>query len=112
VSGPARRPARCERRILMRRQGITLVVIFVFIGAALIASCANPYHQENERYVFVATNINLPYWQEAQAGFLDAARALGFKAELVGPVTYDPDAEVGMFRQVVEQHPAGICLSA
>jgi len=44
--------------------------------AALIASCAKPYHEENERYVFVATNINLPYWQEAQAGFLDAARAL------------------------------------
>jgi ribose transport system substrate-binding protein len=96
----------------MRRQGITLVSIFVFAGAALVASCAQPFHEENERYVFVATNINLPYWQEAQAGFLDAARALGVKAELVGPATYDPDAEVGMFRQIVGQHPAGICVSA
>ncbi len=96
----------------MRRQGITLVSIFLFVAAALIVSCAKSYHEENERYVFVATNINLPYWQEAQAGFLDAARTLGVKAELVGPATYDPDAEVGMFRDVVEQHPAGICLSA
>ncbi len=96
----------------MRRHGATRVSVFFLIGAALIASCAKPYHEENERYVFVATNINLPYWQEAQAGFLDAARALGVKGELIGPATYDPDAEVGMFRQVVEQHPAGICLSA
>ena len=61
----------------MRIHGITLVSIFVSAGAALIGSCAKPYHEETERYVFVATNINLPYWQEAQAGFLDAARALG-----------------------------------
>ncbi|MGB2898660.1 MAG: substrate-binding domain-containing protein [Candidatus Acidiferrum sp.] len=96
----------------MRRHGATLVPVFFLVGAALIASCAKPYHKENERYVFVATNINLPYWQEAQAGFLDAAKALGVKGELIGPATYDPDAEVGMFRQIVEQHPAGICLSA
>ena len=44
-----------------------LVSVFIFVGAALVASCAKPYHEENERYVFVATNINLPSWQEAQA---------------------------------------------
>src|SRR5580693_6250439 len=96
----------------MRRNRITLVAVLILIGAALIASCAQPYHEENERYVFVATNINLPYWQEAQAGFLDAAKTLGVKAELIGPASYDPSGEVGMFRQVVAQHPAGICLSA
>lgn len=96
----------------MRRHGATLVSVFVFVGAALIASCAKPYHEENERYVFVATNINLPYWREAEAGFLDAARALGVKGELIGPTGYAPNAELGMFRQIVEQHPAGICLSA
>ena len=96
----------------MRRHRITLVSILVFVGAALIVSCAKAYHEENERYVFVATNINLPYWQEAQAGFLDAAKALGVKGELIGPTGYAPNAELGMFRQIVEQHPAGICLSA
>jgi len=80
----------CERRIPMRRHGATRVAVFFLFGAALIASCAKPYHEENERYVFVATNINLPYWQEAQAGFLDAAKALGVKAEMTGPATYDP----------------------
>ncbi len=81
-------------------------------NATCLASCAKPYHEENERYVFVATNINLPYWQEAQAGFLDAAKALGVKGELLGPTGYQPNAEMLMFREIVEQHPAGICLSA
>jgi ribose transport system substrate-binding protein len=96
----------------MTRQGTRLVSVFIFAGAMLIGACAKPYHEENERYVFVATNINLPYWKEAEAGFLDAAQALGVKAELVGPTGYAPNAELGTFRQVVEEHPAGICLSA
>ena len=69
----------------MRRHGTTLLCVFSFVGTVLIAACAKPYHEENERYVFVATNIKLPYWQEAEAGFLDAAGALGVKGELVGP---------------------------
>jgi ribose transport system substrate-binding protein len=96
----------------MRRNGATLAVVLVFACAALIASCTNPYHEENERYIFVATNINLPYWQEAQAGFLDAAKSLGVKAELRGPTTYDPYAEIEMFRRVLDEQPAGICVSA
>jgi len=96
----------------MRTREARLVSVCVFAGAALIASCAKPYHEESERYVFVATNISLPYWQEAKVGFLDAAKALGVKAELIGPTGYQPNAELGIFRQVVEQHPAGICLSA
>src|SRR6202040_3805247 len=117
-----RRQTKCERRIAMKRRGdlpvpylngIGLNVIgLILIGAALVVSCAKPYHEESERYVFVATNINLPYWQEAQAGFLDAAKALGVKAELVGPTGYQPNAELLEFRQIVEEHPAGICLSA
>jgi ribose transport system substrate-binding protein len=96
----------------MRRYGPSLVSLFVFVGAAFIASCSKPYHETNERYVFVATNINLPYWQESQAGFLDAATALGVKGELIGPTGYAPNAELLAFRQIVEEHPAGICLSA
>ncbi len=96
----------------VRRHGATLVAVLIFAGAALIASCAKPYHEETERYVFVATNINLPYWKEAEAGFLDAARTLGVKGELTGPTTYDPHGEVGFFRKIVDQNPAGICLSA
>jgi ribose transport system substrate-binding protein len=96
----------------MMRRGATLMSVLILCGIALVVSCARPYHEEDERYVFVATNVNLPYWQNAEAGFLDAAKAIGVKAELVGPPGYQPNAELGMFRQVVDQHPTGICLSA
>jgi ribose transport system substrate-binding protein len=96
----------------MRKHAAVSASFLILLVATVIGSCARPYHEENERYVFVATNINLPYWQEAQAGFLDAARALGVKAELIGPTTYDPGAEASMFRDIVEKQPAGICLSA
>src|SRR4029077_6390882 len=101
----------CERRIRMRRE-TRLVSAVIFVGAVLMGACARPYHEENERYVFVATNINLPYWQEAAAGFMDAAKELGVKGEFVGPTAYAPNAELTMFRDIVEQHPAGICVSA
>jgi ribose transport system substrate-binding protein len=77
-------------------------------------SCAKPYHSETEHYYFVAANVNLPYWQEAEAGFLDAAANLKVRAELIGPATYDPGAEASMFRDIVDKQPppSGICLSA
>src|SRR3984893_14642974 len=96
----------------MRGHENTLISVFIFVGAVLLQSCAKPYHEENERYVFVATNINLPYWQEANAGFMDAAKALGVSAELVGPAGYQPNAELLEFREVGGKHPAGLCLSA
>lgn len=94
------------------RARMRLVAVVVFVAGAVLVSCTKPYHEEKERYVFVSTNIELPYWKEAEAGFLDAAKMLGVKGELTGPATYDPHAEVSAFREVVAQHPAGICLSA
>ena len=87
----------------MSRQAARLVFVSVFVAAVLIVSCAKPYHEGGERYVFVATNISLPYWQEAQAGFQDAAKSLGVRAQLVGPTAYAPNAELVMFRQIVDE---------
>ncbi len=101
-----------EGRNAMRKHAGALASFLILLVAAVIVSCAKPYHAETEHYYFVATNINLPYWQEAQAGFLDAAKALGVKADLVGPETYDPGAEATIFRDLVDKQPSGICLSA
>jgi ribose transport system substrate-binding protein len=95
----------------MTRRG-TLAAIVVIAGTAFTGACSEPAHDRNEHYVFVATNINLPYWKEAEAGFLDSAKTLGVTAELTGPTTYSPNAELQSFRQAVESQPAGICLSA
>jgi ribose transport system substrate-binding protein len=96
----------------MTRRGTMAARVVVFAGTALIGACSEPSHDRNEHYVFVATNVNLPYWKEAEAGFLDGAKTLGVTAELTGPASYSPNAELQAFRQAVESQPAGICLSA
>ncbi len=83
----------------------------IVLAAALLISCQKPFHQETERYFFVASNISLPYWQEAQAGFLDSGRVLGVKVEFTGPTTYDPEAQLEVFRQAVAAGPSGILVS-
>jgi ribose transport system substrate-binding protein len=76
-----------------------------------LASCQASYHDQQERYVFVASNVNLPYWQEAQAGLTDAAKQLGVKSELTGPEKFDPQEQLRAFQKVVESKPAGIMIS-
>jgi ribose transport system substrate-binding protein len=76
-----------------------------------ISGCTKPYHQENERYVLVAANINLPYWQEASAGLTDVGKDMGVKVELDGPTTFSPQDELDAFQQVLGQHPSGILVS-
>src|SRR4029077_9561591 len=90
-----------ERRISMRKHAVALASFLILLVAAVIGSCAKPYNAETEKYYFVATNINLPYWQEGEAGFLDAAANLKVRAELVGPATYDPGAEASICRDIV-----------
>jgi ribose transport system substrate-binding protein len=87
----------------------------VFIGLALgvigLSSCQTAYHEDRERYVFVASNIHLPYWEEAQAGLMDAAKQMGVKAELAGPEKFDPQEQLKAFQAVVNSKPAGIMIS-
>jgi ribose transport system substrate-binding protein len=90
------------------RLGVVVVSCLAVIG---LASCQTPYHEQEERYVFVASNVNLPYWQEAQAGLTDAAKQLGVKSELTGPEKFDPQEQLRAFQKVVESKPAGIMIS-
>jgi ribose transport system substrate-binding protein len=90
-------------RIIFRWSIVLLAVIAV--------GCQKAYHDPNERYVLVATNINLPYWQEAAAGLTDIGKNTGVKVDLVGPTTFSPSEELTAFQQIVAQHPAGIMVS-
>ncbi len=83
---------------------------FVLLAVTAVG-CQKPYHDPNERYVLVATNINLPYWQEAAAGLTDIGKNTGVKVDLVGPTTFSPSEELAAFQQTVAQHPAGIMVS-
>jgi ribose transport system substrate-binding protein len=80
--------------------------------AGFLSSCQQPYHQADERYILVAFNTSLPYWQEAEAGLTDAAQQLGVKAEVTGPANFSPNDEVTAFQQAVAQNPSGILVSA
>jgi ribose transport system substrate-binding protein len=87
---------------------------FVILGLGMgLASCGTEsYHQKEERYVLVTTNVNLPYWQEAAAGLQDAAKWLGVKTEIEGPEKFAPEEELAAFQKVVGEKPSGILLSA
>jgi ribose transport system substrate-binding protein len=90
------------------RMGAFSVAVLAVFG---LAACQTPYHEQEERYVFVASNVNLPYWQEAQAGLTDAAKQLGVKAELTGPDKFDPQAQLAEFQKVLASKPSGIMIS-
>lgn len=94
---------------MYRASRILLVIAFGF--PLLLASCGQAPHS-SERYVFVAANINIPYWQSAKAGFLDSAKALkGAKVDFVGPSSYNPNDELKAFQDAVSSAPAGILIS-
>ena len=95
----------------MKQATWKLSAIALLAAAGVFTSCEKPFHEETERYIFVAANTSLPYWQEAKAGFMDAARGIRVKAEFTGSDTYSPQEELEAFQKAVERHPAGIAVS-
>jgi len=87
------------------------IVFFAAFLALACAACQEPYHQKEEQYYLISANINLPYWQEAEAGLRDAATTMGVKAEMDGPTTFSPQEELDAFQKAVAAHPAGILIS-
>ncbi len=75
-------------------------------------NCGKSQHGADEKYFLIASNVKVPYWQQAAAGFQKAAGELHVKAEFVGPDTYDPKAQHEQFQQVLTQKPTGILVSA
>jgi ribose transport system substrate-binding protein len=62
-------------------------------------------------YYLVATNVTLPYWQTVANGFNKAAAQYKVTAKVVGPQSYDPQAELDALRRAVQSKPAGILIS-
>jgi ribose transport system substrate-binding protein len=93
----------------MRRLARILAVMSVAAALVLLVGCSR--HDNNERYILVTVNSKLPYWQTAAAGLAKSAAQYGVKAEMRGPDTYDPEAQVKEFREVAALKPAGILVS-
>lgn len=81
-------------------------------GLLTLSGCASSPHNPNEKYVLVATNIKLQYWQSALAGLNKAAGQMDVKTELVGPDTYNAQAQHDAFQSALRNKPAGILVSA
>jgi len=94
---------------------VRTLLLFLTLPAALlpVLSCSSPAHAVDEHYYLVATNTKLPYWQAAKDGFLKVAGQYRVKAEMVGPDTYDAQAELSEFQRVAKlEKTSGILISA
>lgn len=85
--------------------------LLVLASALLLANCGSSQHDAGEKYYLVATNVKVPYWQQAASGLVRSASQLKVHAEMVGPETYDPKAQRDEFARVMAKKPAGILIS-
>jgi ribose transport system substrate-binding protein len=89
----------------------TWCALSISAAALMVCACEKPYHQPEEKYVLVTANVNLPYWEEAQAGLNDVSKTAGVKVDVEGPATFAPNEELTAFQQAVATHPSGIMVS-
>jgi len=91
-------------------------ILIGFCGGAMtwLAGCGGSRHESTEKYWLVATNIKIPYWQNVNTGLVRAAQQMGVKAEMVGPDSFDKNAEHDAFQKVLAEKikPSGIMVSA
>ena len=105
--------------MIYSRAGMTEMLKTRWVGAAAgafavlsLSGCGAPAHEPTEKYILVAANIKLPYWQTVVSGLNRAASEMKVKSELDGPDTYDPQGEHSDFQRAVAQKPSGIMVSA
>src|SRR5215475_15911378 len=93
---------------MSRRQRSSFLLI---LPTLLITTTGCGRHDSDEKYFLVTANVQLPYWQEAKAGFMQAAEQLRVQAKVVGPDSYDAKAELAAFDDAVKKKPAVILIS-
>jgi ribose transport system substrate-binding protein len=87
------------------------ILLFTLAAACSVLLGGCERHSKSEQYFLIATNIGLPYWQSAHAGFAKAAAQYGVTEDMRGPDTFTPAVEVDEFRAAVAKKPAGILVS-
>jgi ribose transport system substrate-binding protein len=95
---------------MLRSHGFLRLSALILISLFLL-SCSNA-HNSDEYFVFVSSNIQLPYWKTAGSGFSHAAAEFkGIRFDFTGPQSYDPKAERDALDQAVQKKATGILLS-
>jgi ribose transport system substrate-binding protein len=80
------------------------------VSLALLLSCGSA-HDAGEHYVFISSNLQVPYWQAAGAGFSNAAAQMKVLSDFQGPQTYDNKAERDALDAAVQKKATGILLA-
>jgi ribose transport system substrate-binding protein len=86
-------------------------VALAMLALGILSTSGCGRHSTKEVFYLIATNVNLPYWQTAAAGFNKAASQYKVTAKVVGPDTYDPAAEKAELHKAIAAKPAGILIS-
>ncbi|HEX2923436.1 MAG TPA: substrate-binding domain-containing protein [Chloroflexota bacterium] len=66
--------------------------------------------QTQEEYVWIGAVTAIAFWLDGQQGFHAAGNALGVKTTYLGPVEYDPVAQMNILEQLIASKPAGIMI--
>ena len=88
-----------------------LSCVLLFVLVLPLITCGSE-HSADELYVLVSTNIQVPYWKTAGAGFAQAGAQLKVRTDFVGPDEYNPQAEKEAFEKAMTKKPTGILVSA
>jgi ribose transport system substrate-binding protein len=90
----------------MKRAALAMLAL----AMAFTSGCQR--HSNKEVYYLVASNLSLPYWESAVAGFKKAADQYRVTAKVAGPDTHDAQAELAEMQKAIAAKPAGILISA
>jgi ribose transport system substrate-binding protein len=96
----------------MRRANWALITAAIPAAFVWMTGCAGPPHEPTEKYILVADNVKIPYWQAAVAGLNHAASEMKVKSEVQGPDGHDPHGEHDAFQRALAEKPTGILVSA
>lgn len=88
-----------------------LLTPLFLLTALLVTLTACGTAHSGETYILVSTNIKVPYWEAAGAGFSQAGDKLGVAYAFQGPDTYDPGSERETFDRAIQKKPSGILVS-
>ncbi len=95
----------------MRIAGRILTPACLSASLIFMNGCAGGGHAPAEKYILVADNTKIPYWQAAVQGLNHAAAEMKVHSELQGPDGHDPQGEHDAFRRAVAEKPSGILVS-
>jgi ribose transport system substrate-binding protein len=78
---------------------------------AVLALTGCQRHSHSEMYYMISNNLKLAYWKTAAEGFNQAAAEYHVQVKVVGPDTYDAQAELTELQHAIAAKPAGILIS-